>query len=186
MAVRFYLCPIETITDARGRTVRRPAYYTAAGISRIEMNDYGNEPTCLLAADVTPAQHTALVANADVSAFPVDLDSLVGANLATVKTALESKNLPADDVTANTPYRIILRWIIAIFSITTSSPLFDGVVTLDTTLGQLTATQRAELKASAESSGYSTAGLTLQSTIREALRKAVGAAGPRTMLGVVI
>lgn len=184
--IRFYLCPMETVVDARGRTVIRPRYYQALGISLISMNDYGNEPLCFLGADVTPAQHTAMVANADVSAFPTDLDSLVGANLATVQQSLESRNLPADDVTVNTPYRIMIRWIIAIFSITTNVPLFSGGVTLDTTLGQLTATQRAELKANAESAGYSTAGLTLQSTIREALRKAVGSAGPRTILGVVI
>jgi len=186
MAVRFYLAPMETITDARNRQVRRAKYIAALGITTSALNDYGNEPTCLLAADVTPAQHTALVANADVSAFPVDLDSTPGANLATVQSALETRNLPADDVTANTPYRIILRWIIAIFSITTAQPLFTGGVTMDTTLGALTAQQRAELQANAQSAGYSTTGLTLQSTIRQALRRAITDAGPRTLLGVAI
>lgn len=186
MAVRLYLCPMETIIDGRGRTVRRPKYLALIGIKTFAANDYGNEPLCLLGADVTPAQHAALTANADVSPFPVDLDSTVGANLATVQQALESRNLPADDVTVNTPYRIMLRWIIAIFSITATNPLFGGGVTLDTTLGQLTAQQRAELKASAESAGYSTSGLTLASTIRDALRKAVGSAGERQILGIVI
>lgn len=176
---------METVVIS-GRNIRRAKYFRALGITRTEINDYGNESTCLLAADVAPAQHSGMIANADVSAFPTDLDLTVGGNLATVQAALESKNLPADDVTVNTPYRIMLRWIIAIFSITTTDPLFGGGVTLDTTLGQLTATQRAELKASAESAGYSTSGLTLASTIREALRKAVGSAGPRTMLGVTI
>lgn len=184
--IRFYLCPMETIIDARGRNVRRAKYVADLGITTTSVNDYGNEPTCLLAADVTPAQHTALTANADVSAFPLDLDSTVGANLATVQNALESRNLPADDVTSNTSYRIILRWIVAIFSITTADPLFSATVTLDTTLGQLSATQRAELKANAESAGYSTAGLTLASTIRQALRKVVGSVGSISILGVSI
>lgn len=188
--VRFYLCPMEHITNSRGWDVVRVKYYQQLGINLptqwMEMNDYGNELLCLLALDVTPAQHAAMIANADVSAFPTDLDSVTGANLATVQAALESRNLPADDVTANTSYRLILRWIIAIFSITTTAPLFSATVTMDTTLGELTATQRAELKAAAESAGYSTAGLTLQSTIRQALRKAVASAGQRRMLGVDI
>jgi hypothetical protein len=186
MAIRFYLAPMETIVDGRGRRLTRVKYIGALGISLTSVNDYGNEPLCFLGADVTPAQHAALTANADVSPFPVDLDSTVGANLATVQQALESRNLPADDVTVNTPYRIMMRWIIAIFSITTAQPLFSGGVTLDTTLGQLTVAQRQELQAAAQSAGYSTAGLTLQSTIREALRKAVGSAGERTILGVVV
>jgi hypothetical protein len=187
--VRFYLCPMEAIVTPRGTFVR-PKYIFTLGITLtsqwMEMNDYGNELLCLLALDVTPAQHAAMIAHTDVSAFPVDLDSTPGANLATVKAAYESRNLPADDVTANTPYRIQIRWIIAIFSITTKDPLFSATVTLDTTLGQLTAIQRAELKAAAESADYSTAGLTLQSTIRQALNRAVTSAGPRRMLGVDI
>lgn len=184
MAVRFYLAPKETVV-INGRSISRPKYVTALGVP-YAMQDYGQEPVCVLAADVSTAQHATLAGSPGVTALPVNLDSPVGANLATVQAELEAVNIPSDMVTAVTIYRKVLRGVIAVFSVSAKAPLFSGGVTLDTTLGDLTPTVRGELKNSAESSGYSTEGLTLASTIRESLLKAVITDKNRTMLGVEI
>jgi hypothetical protein len=177
---------METIIDGRGRTIHRPKYVTALGINRVESHEYGAEPWTLLGADVDAAQLASLSANADVSTFPANLDLQAGANLATVQASLEAANLPGDMVTASTTYRLIIRGIVAVFSISAVTPLFGPGVTLDTTLGDLTPEVRTQLKESAESSGYPTTGLTLQSTIREALRKVVGFEKELTILGINI
>lgn len=186
MSVRIFLIPMETVTGVRG-DVRRVKYTSTIGplgpLGAVT-HDYGAEPWALWFGDVDAAQVAALDANADVSVFPVNLDLQAGANLVTVQAALEAANIPGDMVKAWTTYREILRGILAVFS--ASTPLFGPGVTLDTTLGELTPEVRAQLKASAESAGYPTTGLTLQSTIREALRKVVGYDKELTILGIVI
>jgi hypothetical protein len=187
MTVRFYIDPMETIASGPpGRMVRRAKYVDALGITRRAIQDYGQEPTCVLAADVSTAQHSSLSANADVTVIPANLDLQVGANLATVQANLEALNIPSDMVTPATSYRQILRGVIAVFSISASTPLFGPGVTLDTTLGALLPAVRAQLKAAAESAGYDYTGLTLASTIRDALKRALARDQQRTMLGVAI
>lgn len=205
MAVRFYLLPIEEVVkDAQlGTTTRGPKYFAwrfdpdppalLDGVS-YEMRDYGLEPTALLAADVTNAQHQLLIANADVTAVPANLDNTLGANRATVQAALESLHIPADALTNATTYRQVLRGVMAIFALAqrfngrvgNSGRLFPVGITLATTLGDLSQSVRNQLQSAAEELGYDYSGLTLQSTLRDVLKQIANQQSPSTMLGVTV
>jgi hypothetical protein len=94
---RVYLIP----TTGTGGVVNsapdpvRPKYVREAGLSYLQVT-YGRQPVALVFTDVTAGQHTALAANGDVVAIPANIDTTVGANLATVQNALEALNIPAD------------------------------------------------------------------------------------------
>jgi len=61
--------------------------------------------------------------------------------------------------------------------------VFESGVTLNTTLGDLTATQRARLQDVAASFGIDYAAATLQTTVRQALRLLAKQMPTRSMLG---
>src|SRR5687767_5996713 len=107
MAWRFYLMP-KAGSGADGDGFR-PAYVT--GLAQWAALDYGNEPVFLVAADVTPAQHTTIAGSADVAAFPSDLSVQVGVNLATVQASLETRNFPGAWVEDTHTYRQLLRGV---------------------------------------------------------------------------
>jgi hypothetical protein len=138
--------------------------------------DYGNEPTMLVAAEVTNAEHTAIAANADVIVVPANLDNTIGANLATVQAALESLNIPADWITAGMTYRAVLKWIARLFLICqrfqglAGGRLFPAGITLASTVGDLSASVRQKLTQGAQSLGLDTSNITLATTMRAALK----------------
>lgn len=204
MAVRFYLVPLEEgMNPGSGNPVRGPKYFAwpydpdpPALVMSVpwEMRDYGREPTALLAADLSPGDHALVAGMSDVTAVPVNLDAQVGANLATVQTALESLNIPADTLLATHTYRQVLRGVMAIFALAQrfngrlgqAGRLFPSGVTFATTLGDLSQTVREELKEAAQSLGYDYSGLTGASTMRDVLKAIARQQSPSPMLGVIV
>jgi hypothetical protein len=198
--VRFYLLPVEEIPRDGGGQFRIPKYITVARdprgpqllTVRFEFSDFGLEPTCLMALDVTNAEHTLLVANADVTAFPLNLDNNVGGQLGNVQAALESLHLSADAVTSGTSYRQVLRGVVGIFGVARrfagpdDKRLFPVGVTLSTTLGDFSLSVRTKLREAAETLGYNYSSLTLSSTLRDVLKAIANQSTPGSMLGVTI
>lgn len=176
MALRAYLVPLVTATIG-GRSVRVPKYIDGAIASNAWQGlPYGNEPTMLVLADVTPTEHAAIAANADVVAAPATLDNTIGAQLVTVQNALESVNVPGSWVTAGMTYRAVLRWVARLFFITQrfnglagGVALFALVANLDALVSAIPAQRRAQLVNAAQSFGLDTSGVTLSMTIRQAL-----------------
>lgn len=117
MTVRVYLMPL--VEGTRGNFTRRlPKYLSLVDGSKCTCLRYGEENVCLLVVNSTDAQHTALIANADVRAMPTDLDTVVtnGARTAIVN-ALEALNVPAHWVANGQTFRIVFRRLVGIFQL---------------------------------------------------------------------
>lgn len=172
MAWHLYLLPV--IGDGTRASPRKPKYLSSSW-----RRDFGAQPIFLVATDISDADDTALVANADVRKIPDNLDSTVGAgNLATVQNDLESRNLPGAWVAANTTWRTIARAVMiyclllqrygAVANDYTNA-LLSGAVTLDTTFGSLPLQVRQNLQTAAEQLEFDTSGFTGASTLRQIL-----------------
>jgi len=72
MAIRVYLLPTEVVVHPRYGQERRPRHIPV-DVDRA-LIDSVHPNACLCAADVTVAQHDAIALNADVLAFPENLD----------------------------------------------------------------------------------------------------------------
>lgn len=170
MAIRFYIVP-KTGTGVDPFDGYRPRYVSDLNVGWVGL-DYGDEPTFLVGADVTTAQHTSLVANADVTAAPADLGVTVGGNLASVQAALEARNIPSHWVTADMPYKRVLWGIGCIMLLAQRADFrfFETGVTLNTTIAQLTTAQRTRLQNLADALGMDRSGVTGSTTMRQALR----------------
>lgn len=175
MAVRFYLVP--KIGSGTALDPFRAKYVTDF-IPPVRNSglDYGIfEPTFFVGADVTAGQHAGVIANSDVTAIPLNLDSQIGANLAAVQAALEGLKIPAHWVTAADTYRHVIAITLKIFRYVqrfTAQQVhnFWGQgYTLDTTFSALTQAQRNALQAAADSFGIDTSSITGSSTIRQGL-----------------
>jgi len=157
--LQFYLIPISSVGNYRG-----PLYFKwrfGTGIDcRWSMMDYGFLPTALvLAHDITPADDAALVLNADVYAFPTDLDAPVSDP--TIDAFFEGIHIPTDWLTPSTSYRELLRQVAGMFQfnqryagVSGGASIFSDSTTLDTKLVELTAQERAWLDETSESMGY--------------------------------
>lgn len=186
MTVRAYLLPIVNVTDARGHVLRVPKYFQEPGqaplaglegLDVIGSNDFGLQPTMLVVADVTPAQHTVLSTQGDVTSIPADITQTISTTaLATVKSNLEALNLPAQWVTTSNTYAQVLHAVMGIFQFAgrfvalTGIDPFSGGVTLDTRFNQLSQAVQNGITNTAADQGLSTAGLTPTSTLRQILK----------------
>lgn len=174
-AQRFYLLP-KTGDGLSRATGFQPKYLEAAGIPVLMSMSYGREPVYLVLVDVTAGQHTALSGNADVVALPLNLDTTVGGQLATVQNALETLKIPGQWVTAQTTYRQVVNMVERIFRLWQKldglygMSVFASGATLNTTLGQLTQTQRDRLKFTAGAFGVDTSGASANTTLRQAIK----------------
>lgn len=137
--------------------------------------DMGDEPVCIVVADVG-SDHAAFAAETDVLALPSDLDQQVGAQLATVQNALESRNIPAGWVQGTHTYRQVIRVVAQAFQfmqrlqVVRPGRLFTGGATLDTRFNQLPVAVRNALVAAATDLGYDTSTLSGTSTLRNILK----------------
>lgn len=173
MTIRVYLMPIVFGSRGRFSQVRLPKYLGLVDGSSCTMLQYGQEDVCLFVVDVTGAQHTNLIANADVSAFPADLDTAVtGGNRAAVVNALEALNVPAHWVANGQTFRMVLRRLNGMFL------LLQNVhgrgfrflqQALDNQINTLPANVRQAMQDAAEALQLSTAGITGATTLRNAL-----------------
>lgn len=173
MALRFYLVPKagDGLTPA---TAFRPMYVADLGVLCAAM-DYGLEDLMLVGADVTPAQHSAIAAHADVTAIPANLDAQIGGNLATVQAALEGWNLPAQWVTSGMTYRVVIGKVGRLLKFMEryrgrQLARFFATTTLDALVSSLSQAQRDSIHDTADSLGLDTSSITGSMTIRQALK----------------
>jgi hypothetical protein len=182
--VRLYLVPI--IGDGLSReTKRRPKYFSGT-IASWSMTDFGQEPWGLVGADLSPVEHTAIASQSDAFALPQNLDQAIGATLNTVQTALETMNVPAHWVTSGMTYRQVIQILYGIFSFFQRysglygvDRIFGGAITLETQWSDIPVVARARIKATADSFGLDTSGVTSTTTVRQMLK------GIADQLGIV-
>jgi len=182
MAVRFYLMP--TIDDGFGRL--SPKYistlYNPAGGDvlkvRAGLMRYGfNEEVYLAAADVTTPQHNALVAHADVTTVPANIDGNISAGaLQAVKDALEVLRIPGNWVTTGHTYRQVLRTVAGLFQFSKrhfalhNKILIPTANNMDHVWSDLPLAVRQELQATADALGYDYSGVTGSTPLRTILK----------------
>jgi hypothetical protein len=172
VSVRF--CLVPEIVDANG--YRRPKYFDTLGVPEWNAMDYGLQPVFLVVSDLTQAQVDSLTANPDVTAVPLNLDNTVGANLATVQSALEALNIPGNWITSGNTYREVLKVVAKIFRFMQRFhalnlvALFGSGITLDTTISQLTAAQKLRLTNTSDNLGLDRSAIVVTTTIRQALK----------------
>jgi hypothetical protein len=146
--LKLYLVPIQQIGSVRG-----PKYFVwrfnEVGIGcRWNMMDYGNF-ALLVAHDITPADHASLIANADVYAFPDNLDQNIN-DKAVLDSFFEPLNIPTDWTTPSTTYRQFVRQTAGLMQfnqrytgLSGGESLFGGGITLESNYNQLSAQQQA-------------------------------------------
>jgi len=80
------------------------------------MKDYGSIDMAILAADILQADHDALILNADVYAFPDNLDPVMTlAQRQTLNTYIEAHGIPGDWLAQGDTFRSVLRVITGMF-----------------------------------------------------------------------
>jgi hypothetical protein len=197
MATRIYLVP-KVGSGASQDDALRPKYVVNADLSptiagRLDWLHYGLEPVFLVAANVTAGEHAALVAHGDVVSVPASLDVTVGANLAAVKTALETLGVPCQWVVTGTTYRAIVRVVTQLMLLAQRLEgahqvrLLPAGITLDSTVGDLSATQRQRMADTITSLGGTFDGVTLATTMRAAVKGLADQLSPlATLLDVTL
>ena len=125
--------------------------------------DYGFLPTCLvLAHDISQVDNDALILNADVYAFPLDLDLPVSDP--SVDTFFEGIHIPTDWLTPSTSYRELLRQLAGMFQFNqrygeiSGGESLLGTLSLDNRLNNLSSQQRVYFDATVEHFGYPSVG----------------------------
>lgn len=181
---KLYLVPVEQVGSARG-----PEYFVwKYDINPPSINcrwnamDYGFTPYMLLAAhDITQADHDALILNADVYAFPDNLDAPIADP--NIDVFFEAINIPTDWLTPSTSYRELLRNAAGIFQFNQryggiyaeryggSHSIFDNA-TLSTRLRQMTAQEQEIFLLTVASFGFDPAIINTNSQLRLLVRQA--------------
>lgn len=166
--VRFYIMPIEVVNE----TKRGPAYlkwrFNPDGVDAPwSMKDFGFQDTCIVAADVTAAQHQTLVANSDVVAAPANIDNIIDtvAKRDNVRDKLEDLNVPAGWVQTGMSYREVLRPVTHLFMFAqryhalTGRKMVEPGYNLNTRISDLPLEVRQGLQQAADDLGYDTSGI---------------------------
>jgi hypothetical protein len=151
MAANVYLMPSVGLSTKEDP--QRAAYQAdIAAVAEYAQTRYGGEPTHLVAVKDIPADlHATISADATCLALP-DLDAVVGTRLTATRNKMEGWNIAASWVTADMPYRQVVRVTYIFFQIATRllgmgrPNLFQAGVSLDTTFGGLPAGVRQDLK----------------------------------------
>lgn len=175
MTVRCYLMPrvlIGTGPNGIRGTSRMPKYF-AQITGRYTVLRYAQELACVVIADTDAAVHSALTANADVRAFPDDLDTVVTAgNRTAIVNALEAANVPAQWVANGQTFRVVLRRLAGMFDLLCNvhgRGLRFLQASLDAQISALPANVRQGMQDAASTLGLDTAGISGATTLRAAL-----------------
>lgn len=187
MTLRIYLMPI---TGAGTKEDPRRAKYADTHLSGFQwqMMDYGDEPVCLVTADIGSG-HAALAAETDVFAFPVNLDDTIGVSIAGTVTVLEGVNIPGNWIKSTHTFRHIIGDIAAMFLLSQQHQglgfgrLFPVGTTLNTTLGTLTSTARQNVIDSARGLNAGMSSLDNSSQLRQILIGTADQLRGRTTIG---
>jgi hypothetical protein len=178
--MRFYVVPkvgdgISIATAFRPKYTALNELGAGWNVGPFQAMDYGLENVYLLAVDLDASQHATLSAQADVLSVPSPITTTVTAGaLNTVKTKLEAGNVPADWVTVGMTYQQVLSRVIRIVQFMQRfdrlfGRLFAGGMTLDTSINQIPAGARNNLRDAALSLGAITSGITGTTLVREGL-----------------
>lgn len=178
MTVRFYIMPIQVVNE----TYRGPKYlkwrFNPDGLDvPWSMKDYGLINACLVAADVSQAQHEQLAAEVDVAAPPVDIDQNISEiAIPQVQQVLEALRVPAQWITSGHVYRQLLRMIGGLFMFAQrhhgmhGEQLIDSAAQLDLRWNQIPLARRQRIMETADNMGYDYSEVTNQWTIRRILK----------------
>lgn len=162
MAVRIYIMPIAVVNEMyRGPKYLRWRFDPDGLDVPWSMKDYGLIDACLVAADVTQAQHEQLVAEVDVVAAPADIDNNISeVALPTIQDVMEALRIPVGWVTLDYTYRELLRMIGGLFMFAQryhgmhNEELIDSTAQLDLRWNQIPAVRRERILATADNMGY--------------------------------
>lgn len=172
----YYLLPIETIDNGRG-----PKYFSwrfsQSGIdTKWSMMDYGFVDSALLFAPViTPADHAVLMLNADVFAFPENLDAPVVDP--SIDQFFEDLNLPTDWLTPATTYRELLRQVAGMMQFNQRYGVISGghsifeSANLDTRLRRMTAEEEAWFMVNWRSFGFDSGAINTNTRLRQLVKQ---------------
>jgi len=162
------------------------------GITNWNMMRMGNLPHALLVAhDISQADHDALVLNADVYAFPENLDQPIADP--TIDAFFEGLHLPTDWFTPSTTYRELLRSVagmiqfnqrykgIAAEATGELHSLFDNAG-LDTRLREMTAQQEEWFYRAVESFGFNRSIVNRNMQLRQLVRQGASYWDDRTFV----
>lgn len=163
----FYLVPI--IGAGTRLDPRRPKYITELGVDWAICDFIDN---AVAWASTSPAQETAIVANADARLIP-PLDNTVAVNA--TKQALEDLSMPAQWVTAGMTYRTVLRVTVGMAQLLQRASAILGsqispTGNLDRTIGSLPVATRNAISQACDQLGIDRTGIVGSTTVREALR----------------
>lgn len=174
MTWRIYIVPVVGVGTRDDK--RRAKYFSGSGISFGAM-DYGLDPVMIVAADVTPEQHTTIAANADVLSAPEDIDATMTAGAVNAaQTFLELLNIPAEWINTSLTYRQTLRVVAGMFQFAQrwhglgGGRIFASGVALTTRFDQLPLEARNRLVATAQSFNWDTSVLSGTNTLRQILK----------------
>lgn len=112
--IRWYILPMERTADNH----RGPMYFkwrfNLNGIDcHWSLTDYGSIDMCTIVADISQTDHDALILQADVYAFPENIDvNMTQAQRSELNTFLEAHAIPGDWLSPNTTFRENLRTIV--------------------------------------------------------------------------
>jgi hypothetical protein len=194
MTIRFYVLPIETVD---GGTKRGPKYFAwrfdpdPPGLTdQWSMLDYGLISECVLAANISDVNHAALVLNADVYSFPINLDAnMPQGEQAALTTFLEGVRVPAQWLSGQQTYRSVLRTISGVFLYIQRVSAIMGVdpttipgVTFNTQYNKLPAALHDALAQAAADLGYSFSGVSANTTLRNLFKAMADQWGTRQIL----
>ena len=161
--MKIYLVPIEQVGSSRG-----PEYFTwrfdanGPSINCVwSLMDYGFVNNGLLVAhDILPADHDALILHSDVYVFPDNWDAAIS-DKTVIDALFEAINIPTDWTTPATTYRELLRTLAGMFQfnqryggLSNGQSVFGGGITLETNWNSLSAQQQSWFNQTIASFGY--------------------------------
>ncbi len=191
MAVRWYLVAMEQVGNSRAPKYVKSRQQPSGLAVNWGAMDYGLMDVAVMWADVTTAQHNALIANADCkfAATNANLNNAIGAGAAaTVRNVLETLKIPGSWVQGTDTWRQILRGTCGLFQFAQRLHGKFGVklvpdgYSLDTTWAELPQVGRDFLLATAIELGIDTSGATASVTLRQIYRVFGNAWGEKQIL----
>jgi hypothetical protein len=177
---RIYLVPL-TGTGLTRQDAKKPKYFSDLAsdnpaIQGAQILWYGLLLVALFdCPNMDQATHDAITANADVVAFPQNLNAQVGANLAVVQASLDQFSIPSGSVTATTTYLDIINALIKLFNFANQFHYWFGQKIMrylwdsDVKLNQLPGDLLSDIQLAADNRGIDTAGITAAMTIKQAI-----------------
>lgn len=181
MTVNLYTVPVIHLSSPRYEVPKYLPHRFNAPIAGLEnvswaWETYLLEDFGLIIADVTSPQDNLLRNQADVLAVP-PLDNSINNNSVrdTVRNYLEAASIPGSWINTGMSYRAILRIVLGLFYfhnrlvVRVQRRFWDGTITLDTTVGQLTLEAIQQARNTADDLGLDYSAVTSATTIRQLL-----------------